>query len=131
MSSLTPLSMSPVRRRPQPAGREAQAPAQVIHDAVPKRSIDARAVAAQIVAAGARRRGEIPEGGAGLTGLAAQIVATAALVRSGGPPPPLPPHPVARAIILSGLRARGMIDAAGARELDDYLKMLEAREVSR
>jgi hypothetical protein len=133
LTNLTPLSLPPTRRRFQQQPAEATAPSrEPIYDTAPKRPTDAKAIAAQIIAAGARRRGEISDGGAGLTHpVARAIVRTAALVRSGGPPPSLPEHPLARAICLAGEKRRGMIDAAGARELDDYLRMLQAREVLR
>jgi hypothetical protein len=97
------------------------------------RVTDAKTLADKIVRMGAVRRGEISDGEVGLTHpLARAIVATAALIRSCGPPPSLPSNHIARAIVLCGRKARGTLGTDDALWLADYLGKIEAtRELLR
>jgi hypothetical protein len=88
---------------------------------------DAKALAARIIEMGRVRRAEISYRGMEPTlPMAKMIIAAAAKARSIAPPPELPEHPVARAIVLAGQKARGTIDSAGERWLADYLARAEA-----
>jgi hypothetical protein len=133
MSSLHPLYLPRLRPSLRPAAdRGGEVPP--VYDKAPQRqapdipTADAKAIAARIIEAGRVRRGEVSEGGAGLTHpLARAIVAAAAKARSTAPTAPeLPEHPLARAIVLSGQKALGTIDAAGALWLADYFGKIEA-----
>jgi hypothetical protein len=131
-SNLTPLALPPTRRRPQPAVAQAPPQEQVVYE-TPKRpaldipTADARALARRITEMGRVRRGEITDGGAALTHpVAKAIVAAAALVRSGGPPPSLPSNRIARAVCLVGQKVRGTISASDALWLADFLRGIEA-----
>lgn len=132
MSSLIPLY---VPRLPRQRQAVAQAPAQEqpVYDKAPQRpapeipTTDAKTLAAQITAAGARRRAEIPDRGAEPTHpVARAIIRAAAMARAAPTAPDLPEHPVARAICLCGQKKRGVIGASGERFLSDFIGKLEA-----
>jgi hypothetical protein len=143
MSSLTPLSLPPTRRRlqqPQAVrdemdsrnvqnGQNSNSPVERAKQAIPP-TTDARALASRITEAGQRRRGEIPESGTGLTHPVAKAIVRAGRVRRGEEPVAdvLPSNPIALAIILSGRKARGTIDAAGEQFLSDFVGKFEAAQ---
>jgi hypothetical protein len=88
---------------------------------------DRKALARRIIEMGEVRRGERPYRGTEPTiPLAKMILRAADKARSIAPPPELPEHPLARAIVLCGLKARNSIDATGERWLADYFARAEA-----
>jgi hypothetical protein len=152
LTNLMPLSMPPTRRSLRPPQPVAQAQAsfnEVVSNDTERGSVsvgtepiadrssgidryhspptDAKALAAQIVEAGARGRGEIPYRETGPTiPLARMILAAAAKARAAPTAPELPENLTARAVVLCGQKARGEIDAADALWLADYFGKIEA-----
>jgi hypothetical protein len=85
-----------------------------------------RATASLISKAAAKGRGEVAELPP-LTGLAKEIVRMGRVRRNEEPAADvLPSNPVALAIVLSGRKARGTIDASGERWLADFVGKFEA-----
>ena len=123
---------APERIRPVEPKRQAEPMGQP-----PLLPTDPKALADQIVKMGRVRRGElVPKSSAPRTEaekMATLIVAAAAKARSTAPmDPELPEHPLAKAIVLCGRKARDTIDAAGERWLSDYFGKLEStRELLR